>query len=167
MSWRGSGLLLAHSRAVPHKPFSCPTWGAGPADPEWSWCCTHTPSNFSHQNWFPVGLLGDIPLPKHGQKCRAVLILIGNAGQVPAGVSCQSSLKPAKVLSFGSTIDCPKGFKTNNSPPRHNAYNWSLLRHPPSYLIKPFKSLCILFIGAVKNPRTRYKDSFILFYIAL
>lgn len=46
-------------------------------------------------------------------------------------------------------------------------YNWSFSRHPPSYLIKPFKPFCILFIGAVKNPRTRYKESFLLFCIAL
>lgn len=154
-------------------------------------CCWHIPGLF-HTNPFPVSHEGQAQQSQSGHDGaitpRAIThtktdFPLGCSGtsryqntaknaalcwsSLEMQDSCQSSLKPAKVLSFGPTIDCPKDFKTNNSQHRHNACNWSFLRHPPSYLIKPFKSLCILFIGAVKNPRTQYKDSFILFYIAL
>lgn len=179
----GSGRMLSPTVGCFEGRKNCTAWpqpqlvpGASPPDPspapqqpQGTWHWNHAPSTLSHISWFSLFLAfpGDIFLPKYSQNHSTILILLGNAGQVPSWSKLPELPEADKGLIIGSTTECPKGFKTNNSQHQHNACNWSSSRHPPSYLIKPFKSLCILFIGAVKNPRTQYKESFLLFYIAL
>lgn len=131
----------------------------------WAQCCNHAPSTCPRVNRFSLSLgwLGDSSLPKQSQKSITMFTLIGNAVQVPVVRAPWSLQRPYLCINYR----LPQRLSNQQFATPAQCYNWSFSRHPPSYLIKPFKPFCILFIGAVKNPRTQYKESFLLFCIAL
>ncbi|EOA94678.1 hypothetical protein Anapl_15498 [Anas platyrhynchos] len=70
-----------------------------------------------------MGHGGDTLLPKYSQNHSTILILLGNAGLVPNWSKLPELPEADKGLIIGSTTECPKGFKTNNSQHQHNACN--------------------------------------------